>query len=330
MKNRCHILLSSLLSFLFVLVEGCSHKDLNEDAPTTIADNVEVIFNWSKTPAKEAETMVLYLYSDEHEMMDYRFNNPDGGFIRTYGGPHTAVCHSNDDPYGHHLRNRHSHDVIEIFTDETTTLVGQRISTRRIPRAKGTEDEPLRNTPSMIYGTQDRDVNLKVSALPQKLELFPEELICRYSVEFVDVENLCNADLLIDATISSLAGGYYPGNMSPTSEAVSHSFTLSADLERNSLNADFLTFGLPEGEERPHKICLYIALKDRTGNFYTFDVSDQVNKAPDPRNVNIRIFGLKLPELPDDPPDPPDPPQGEGGISIEIDTWDTYYFDLKV
>ncbi|MDE6018823.1 MAG: DUF5119 domain-containing protein [Muribaculaceae bacterium] len=324
---RYHLASSLLLSVLFILAEGCTHKDLNDDAPTTIADNVEVIFDWSKTPAKEAKTMVLYLYSDEHEMMDYRFNNPDGGLIRTYGGPHTAVCHSNDDPYGHHLRNDHSHDEIEIFTDETGILVGQGISAKKIPRAKGTEDEPLRNTPAMIYGAQDRDINLKVSALPQKLQLYPEELICRYTVEFLDVENLTSANLRIDATISSLAGGYYPGRMTPTSEAVSHTFTLTADVDNNSLRSNFYTFGLPQGEERPHKLCLYVALKNRTGNFYTFDVTDQVNKAPDPRNVNIKIYGLILPEIPDDPPTPP---PGEGGISIEVDTWDTYHFDLKV
>ena len=327
MRHLYHPAFAMLMGAAFMISEGCSHKDLNEDAPTTIADNVEVIFDWSKTPAKEAKTMVLYLYSDEHEMMDYRFNNPDGGLIRTYGGQHTAVCHSNDDPYGHHLRNQHSHGDIEIFTDETAVLVGQGISTGGIPRAKGTEDEPLRNTPSMIYGAQNPDVFLKVSALPQRLLLYPEELICRYTVEFADVENLKSADVRIDGTISSLAGGYYPGRMATTSEAVSHTFTLTADLERNTLESSFLTFGIPQGEELPHKICLYIAMKNRSGAFYTFDVSDQVNKAPDPRNVNIRIFGLKLPDIPDDPPGPP---QGEGGISIEVDTWDTYHFDLKV
>ena len=315
-----------MLGSLFLLTEGCTLKELNEDTPTTIADNVEIIFDWSKAPDKEAQTMVLYLYSDSHEMLDYRFNNPDGGKIRTYGGHHTAICHSNDDPYGNHLRNHHSHDEVEIYTDETAMLVGQGISTRGIPRAKGTEDEPLRNTPTMIYGAQHRDVNLKVTSFLQQVQLYPEELICRYSVEFEDVENLKSADLRIDATISSLAGGYLPGKMSTTSEAVSHTFTLTADIEHNSLKSDFLTFGIPAGEEQPHMLCLYIALKNRTGSFYTFDVSDQVNKAPDPRNVSIKIHGLKLPEIPDDPV----PPQGEGGISIEVDTWDTYHFDLKV
>lgn len=318
---------SLILSGLFLFAEGCTQKDLNDDAPITIADKVNVIFDWSKAPDTQASSMVLYLYSDKHAMMTYWFSNPAGDRIRTYGGRHMAVCHSNDDPYGHHLRNLETHDDIEVFTDNSAVLIGQGISTNGIPRAKGTEEEPLRLTPSMLYGTHDTDVNLQVSSFEQNLILYPEELVSHYSVEFVNVENLQNADLRIDATISSLAGGYYLGRMSATSEAVSHTFTLTADDELKTLRSDFLTFGLPVGEERPHMICVYIALKNRSGNFYTFDVSDQVNHAPDPRHVHIVIPGLKLPEIPDEPPvDPP----GSGGVSIEIDSWEAYHFDLKV
>lgn len=327
MKPYRYKFASVLLVILFLLAEGCTHKDLNEDAHTTIAENVEVIFDWSKTPDKEAKTMVLYLYSKEHDVMDYRFNNPDGGFIRTYGGSHTVVCHSNDDPYRHHLRNHHSHEEIEIFTDETAILVGQGISTRGIPRAKGTEDEPLRNTPSMIYGSQDRDVSLKVSALPQQIKIYPEELVCHYTVEFIEVKNLKNANVEVDATISSMAGGYYPGRMKATSEAVSHTFTLTPDVENKSLHAEFLTFGAPDGEKMPHKLCLYIVMKNRTGTFYTFDVTEQVNNAPDPRNVKIRISGIELPDIPDDPFTPP---QGEGGLSVDIESWEVFHFGLIV
>lgn len=316
---------SLLLCALFLLTEGCTQKDLNEDAHTTIADKVQVIFDWSKAPDTQAQSMGLYLYHDEHDMMDYWFNNRNGDVIKSYGGRHTVVCHSNDDPYVHLLRNQHAHNEIEIYTANTAMLVGQGISTRGIPRAKGTEDEPLRFTPSMIYGTQDSDVTLHVSGLPQTLTLYPEELACHYSVEFLEVENLKNADLRIDATISSLAGGYFPGRMSPSSETVSHTFTLAADDKLGSLHSEFLTFGVPAGEKLPHLICLYIALKDKSGNFYTFDVSDQVNNAPDPRHVSIKIYGLTLPEI-----DPTPPPDVEGGISIEIDSWETFHFDLQV
>ncbi len=315
-----------LLSCLFLFLESCALKELNDDAHTTLADKVEVIFDWSKAPDTQAKSMVLYIYPENRDMTDYWFNNPNGGIIRTYGGHHTVICHSNDDPYGHLLRNQHVHDDIEIYTETTALLVGQGISTTGIPRAPGTEGEPLRSTPSMLYGTQSKDIHLQVSALQQTLILYPEELVCHYSVEFVDVENIKNADVHIDATISSLAGGYYLGKMSPTAESVSHAFTLTVDEEMKSLRSDFLTFGLPPGEERPHKISVYIALKNRKGNFYTFDVSDQINKAEDPRNVNIKIYGLELPDIPDEPPTPP----SQGGMSVEVDSWDTFHFNLPV
>lgn len=180
-------------------------------------------------------------------------------------------------------------------------------------------------TPSMIYGAQNSEIDLKLTSFAQSITFYPEELVCRYTVEFVDVENLKSADLRIDATISSLAGGYFPGRMAASSEPVSHSFTLVADEEMNSMRSEFYTFGVPDGEERPHMICVYVALRNKQGNLYTFDVSDQVNNAPDPRNVNIKIYGLKLPELPDDPT-PPD----QGGVSIEIDSWETFHYNIIV
>lgn len=327
MKALLNRIVESLLLFgLLALTQGCTLKELNNGAPTTIAGKVNVVFDWSKAPDTQAASVVLYLYSDEHDVMNYWFTNPSGGYITSYAGMHTAVCHSNDDPYVHHLRNQNEHHEIEIYTDDTSVLIGQGISTRGIPRADGTEEEPLRMVPSMIYGAQDREIPLRASDLEQTLTLYPEELVCHYSVEFLNVENLKSADLQIDGSISSMAGGFYPGRMSATSEAVSHTFTLTADEQLTTLRSEFLTFGIPEGEKLPHEICLYIALKDRTGGFYTFDVSDQVNNAPDPHNVNIRIYGLKLPDVPEIPVLPP----GSTGMSVEIDTWDTFYFDLQV
>ena len=325
MKHAAHkvSLLSASLALLFS--SGCTHKDLRDDAPTTIADKIDVIFDWSKAPGSQAKSMNLYLYSDTHHVMNYWFSNNTGGLIKSYAGKHTAVCHSNDDPYIHYIRNQDSHDDIEIFTDETAVLVGQGISTRGIPRAEGSENEPLRITPTLIYGTQLRDIDFKVSGLRQTLTLYPEELVCHYTVRFVDVENIQNTEVRIDAVISSLAGGFRPGLMMTSSEVVSHTFTLTPDIEHNSLYSEFFTFGLPQGEPLPHRISLYIALSNRTGNFYTFDVSEQVNNAPDPRNVEIVLYGLKLPDL----PDTPNPPQG-GGISVELNTWETIHYDIKV
>ena len=78
MRPKTYMLHTLASATLAILTGACTHKDLNENAPTTIADNVQVVFDWSNAPEKEASTMVLYLYSDAHGMMDYRFNNTDG------------------------------------------------------------------------------------------------------------------------------------------------------------------------------------------------------------------------------------------------------------
>ena len=40
MMKPLHKFMTLSLGALFVLAEGCTHKDLNDDAPTTIAENV--------------------------------------------------------------------------------------------------------------------------------------------------------------------------------------------------------------------------------------------------------------------------------------------------
>lgn len=319
--------LSLFSSSALILSTGCVHKNMRDDAPAVIAEEVEVIFDWSKAPDHNAQNMLLYLYPEDHEMIDHWFSNPNGGIIRTYAGKQTAICHNQENSFNFYVRNSESHENLEIYTESSNILAGQGISTRNIPRAPGTENEPIRSTPPLCYGTQRRDIFLNPSDHRQTLIFQPEELVCRYTVDFIDVENLKSADLRIDATVSSLAGGYRIGTLSSTEESVSHSFTLYPLEDMTSLHSEFFTFGVPAGEIRPHYISVYIALRNRSGNLYNYDVSDQINAAPDPRNVHIRIYGLKLPEIPDDPPDPPD----EGGdMSITIGNWEVEYFDLPL
>lgn len=155
--------------------------------------------------------------------------------------------------------------------------------------------------------------------------MYPEELICHYYVDIIDVKNLGNADLRIDGTISTMAGGFLPGQMKATAEPVSHTFTLSPNEELTTLSSNFLTFGVPDGVAVPHYISIYVALKNRSGNVYTFDVSDQVNQAPDPRNVHITIRGFELPDLPPEPPGP-----SSGGMGASIDNWNSITYEISM
>lgn len=310
---------------LLLMAGACVHKDISD---ADLAEKVQVIFDWTKAPDATASQMVLYMYSDERDVARHWFSNSEGGFIKSYPGAHTAVCHNNDDSYNLLVRNHEPHDGIEFYTENTIVLAGQGISTRSIPRAPGTENEPLRSTPPMCYGANEREILLVPSAEIQTITLYPEELVSHYTVEFIDVKNLNSADLRIDGSISSLAGGYYPGRMQSTDEAVTYTFTVSAAFEQNSLISEFITFGVPSDGNRQHMVSVYIVTKNRSGNLYTFDVTDQVNNAPDPKHVHIKIYGLELPEI--IIPDPPDDPDNKTGMSVDIDNWNIQHFNIKI
>lgn len=313
-----------LAVFSVLLASSCVHKDLTE---ITIAGNVQVIFDWSKAPDASVSQMAFYMYSDSRDVARHWFSNPQGGTIKSYPGYFTAVCHNDDNSFDLLIRNHHAHDEIEIYTEDTYVLTGQGISATGIPRAPSTENEPMRITPSMCYGSNTRDIFLLPADNLQTITLYPEEMVCHYTVEFIGVENLKRADLTIDGALSSMAGGFYPGKLKPTGENVSHTFTVSADIEQQRLIANFLTFGVPDGDTLDHMVSLYVVTSTREGTLYTFDVSDQVNNAPDPKHVHIKIYGLSLPEIPDDPPkhDPNTP-----GMNVGIDNWNVQHFDIKI
>lgn len=316
-----------LIVSLMLLASGCVHKDLRDEITVKPSWKVQVVFDWQKVPVVNAQNMALYIYPEKDEVIRHWFSNIDGGEIKLHAGGFTAVCHNNDYTYDLFVRNEHAHDEIELYTEEISTLEGQGISTRSIPRAPGTEEEPIRATPPLCYGTHERNITILDSIDLQTITLYPEELICRYTVEVYDVENLKSADIRIDGSLSSLAGGYLPGKLSATGDAVTHSFTLGADVKQRTLTSHFMTFGVPDGETLPHMLSIYVLTKSSTGQQFTFDVSDQVNNAPDPRNVVIRVGGITMPDMPDAPPDPSD---SGNGITVDVEQWTSEYFSIPV
>ena len=62
---------------------------------------------------------------------------------------------------------------------------------------------------------------------------------------------------------------------------------------------------------RPHKMMFYVWYSNKEKFYTTFDVTDQVHKAPDRKHVHIIIDNADFPEpLPD-----------EGGFDVEVDDW---------
>ena len=152
-----------------------------------------------------------------------------------------------------------------------------------------------------------------------RLTLMPHEQVCYYTYEIRHVENLGGITQMC-ASLSGMSGSVFCAAEQVRREEVTLPFEASVGDE-TTIEGEFLTFGhydadtdvtRAEGdaEETPHKLVLYVWLKDGSKYYYTFDVTDQVDNAPEKRRVHIVIDGLTLPE-----------PITGGDMDVAVDDW---------
>lgn len=65
------------------------------------------------------------------------------------------------------------------------------------------------------------------------------------------------------------------------------------DGEKTVITGGLLTFGHKAGNN--HTLTVYAVLADGSKWYYTYDVTDQIYSAPDPRNVHIVLDGFPCP-----------------------------------
>ena len=65
---------------------------------------------------------------------------------------------------------------------------------------------------------------------------------------------------------------------------------------------------------------MYAVLADDSKWYYTYDVTDQIHNAPDPRNVHIVLDGLPLPK----------PIVNGGGFKPTVKEWQTVDVDIQM
>ncbi len=296
------------------ILAACTHKDL--DTLTPIANNVEVVFDWQKAPGHNARSMSLYMYKDGKQAAYHTFRNNTGGPIQAGVGTYDGICLNEDDIYSFVVNGHGAYHSFKVTTKDQESLSSLGVTTRGIPR---TSDEPLRAAPARIWGTGLEGFTLLNTEELQIVKMQPEELVCKYSVDIMDVQNMGNVEARFDASLSSMAEGVYPGLRVVTDETVSYSFVLKANAANNRLSSTFYTFGITPGEKLKHYLSLYFILKDGSGKIYNIDVTKQVNEAPNPKDVRIVLQGLVLPDTKED----------IGNTSISVSGWNTVHINLS-
>lgn len=154
----------------------------------------------------------------------------------------------------------------------------------------------------------------------QTVTLYPALSVCRYRVTITNVSNLkyISPDG-VSGALTGMSGGMLVGRNELTSDPVTVPFGVVSD-GTSTLTADFLVFGQTGPEDPVHKLVIYVIMSDGSRNYYTFDVTWQVDGAPDPRDVHIMLDGLPLPK----------PIVNGGGFHPTVDEWQNVDVDVPM
>lgn len=305
-----------------VALYACEHKDLCYVHPHNPEESAKVIFDWQKAPDAEPASMAVYFFSQKGgEALRYDFTDRAGGTVRIPNDTYDALC-MNSDQSDIELRNTDRFETFEISTPTVSLLGGLSplgISSDSAPRAEGTEEERVAAAPQALWCDYSGNLVFDTTNYPHTVTLYPEEVICHYTIEIRNATNLKYTTGL-SASISSLSGGFKPGAKQLSDELVTVPFDLTVEQDNTTLTGATAVFGHCASTQVKHQLIVYAVLSDESKWYYTYDVTDQIHSAPDPKNVHILLDGLPLPK----------PIVNGGGLQPDVDEWQSVDIDIEM
>lgn len=319
MKTAIRIFGAAILLFV---MSSCRHKALYIEEPATTMD-IEVVFDWRNAPDANPASMALHLYDhDTGKHLRFIFTGREGGTIRLPFATYDALCMNSDNTDWALSRSNDDIESFEIYTDDVNQLEAYSLRPSALPRAAGTEHQRMAKTPGMLWADRNDGFKISSTAKKQVITLYPQEAVCHYVVDVIDLEGGASLDnVSVDATLSGVAEGYRDGQEAPAEERVTMPFVLSLSADKKSLHSEFLTFGqTSDSENHENLLTIYFYLADGSKRYYTFDVTKQIDSAPDPHHVHIIVRGLTLPER----------IVSGGGLKPDVNDWISEFYDLEM
>ena len=191
--NKIFLTLLPGATLLFpLLFSSCHHKDLDfEEIPM---EEVEIRFDWSNAPEANPESMATWLFYNPTESPDstlrFDFPNSIGGIVRIPYGHFTGLAYNSDNTDWAYFRNYENMEDFEIYTRQVNSLPKSGLSTRNVPRANEAEDEPMVETPGQVWSAKNEAMSFRRGERNKVLVFVPEDIMCHYTVDILDIENL--------------------------------------------------------------------------------------------------------------------------------------------
>ena len=293
------------------------------------ATNLNVVFDWQKAPEMQPSGMTVLFYKVEQttgEPERYDFAGHEGGSARLVNDSYRAVAY-NYDTEAIRYRGMENPALLEAYTRISSVEEGTQMAsfTRGItmPRAAGTEQEPVILEPDPLCGVGSEAFTLKGDD-SQRLVMMPEMRTKEVKITIHNVPNLQYTGQ-IGAALSGLAPSVYMVSGELGESLVTETFT-GAVVNETTIVMHVRIFGhcpsAHQGEFNAHKLTIYAVLSDNSKWYHTVDVTDQMHdwsqNPEDAEEIVIRLDELPIPK----------PIVNGSGFQPTIDGWQGIEIDV--
>lgn len=297
---------------------GCSIIYDYDNCPPCGNVDFELVADWRLAPSADPEGMAYLFFSPQHaEPWRFDFPGREGGTLSLPQGCYNMLSF-NDDTSGVLFENIGSYSGLTC-----TTRVGGLYDglggTIHDPLGPAQNDngEPVHICPDMMWGDALEGVVLDTAG-DRVVVSTPSQItpVYRYIVSPVTrtegISRVC-------AALSGMAPSVRLADRFRGTGPVT--MPLAASVDGDRLHGEFVNFGVPSEGCVPNMLSVFVWLTDGTKLRYDFDVTEQIDAAPDPYDVTITVGGIDLPES--------KPSAGSGGTDVTVDGWTVIVTDIK-
>lgn len=270
-----------------LLTTGCSLDD--DSYMLQYEGKVKVVMNWEESIGERPEGMsVLFYPTDGAPYWRFELKN-EGGTVSLPVGTYNVLAYNSDT----------SNIIFENTNNYKTALVTSLSS------------------PDELWCANTYTFKTKMPS--QTLTLYIKNILPIYTVNVLNVKNADNC-YQSSFAISGLSAGRVLSSMSLLSSQMSVSAPLISDGS-DAYSGATMVFGR-EAWNGIATLSVRFNLRDGTEKTYEFDVTSQIDNAPDQYNVVINIADeIELPSIETSGPN--------SGLDVGLDEWETIDVDLS-
>ena len=264
------------------LLAGCQYKDLCYDHNHWA--EVVVSFDWSQVVTEDVKSMTVLFYNMDNpgaEPVRYDYAGGTGGTARLDPGTYRVVGY-NKDTETILFRSYTDVDSLEAFTRQSSIEEGSQIGRLGMPRAPGTESEPVILEPDPFFANEAQEpIVLEANDRSRPIVIAPEYRFTTMTININHVPNLQYTGQF-GGTLSGLAAGRKVASGELSNSVATQAFPARV-VNDSTLQMEFRIFGhcphYDDGEANQHLLTIYAVLADNTQWYYTIDVTEKMHGA---------------------------------------------------